>query len=347
MHLKVVREQAVSEGGGLTFSRGLLLVLQQSLRETKEGDLFAVTVADPMSVGEVERWARLTGHALILSEPSPDGHRVVLRNGPAEPAEKARPVGSRVWFYTNFDCNLACDYCCVRSSPRAPREALGADMVRAIALELQARGGVEDVFLTGGEPFLLPDIAELALHATELAPTTILTNGMLFRGSRRRELERLSRQKVTLQISLDSPDAGLHDLHRGAGSFARALEGIRIARDLGFRVRLAATVSSAEEEQRFAAFLDDTRVATEDRVIRRVALQGFAQDGIPLTMGDLMPELTFTARGVYYHPVTAVSDAFLITRDLLPVSAAIRAVEEVYARESAYGNQLASIFHCA
>ena len=27
----------------------------------------------------------------------------------------------RLWLYTNFDCNLACTYCCVSSSPRTPR----------------------------------------------------------------------------------------------------------------------------------------------------------------------------------------------------------------------------------
>ncbi len=33
--------------------------------------------------------------------------------------EGAAPLGSRLWLYTNFDCNLACDYCSAGSSPRA------------------------------------------------------------------------------------------------------------------------------------------------------------------------------------------------------------------------------------
>src|SRR2546425_10930179 len=43
--------------------------------------------------------------------------RWVFRCGavPVSPADN-RPVGSRLWLYTNFDCNLRCDYCCVRSS---------------------------------------------------------------------------------------------------------------------------------------------------------------------------------------------------------------------------------------
>ena len=28
---------------------------------------------------------------------------------------------SRVWIYTNYDCNLQCSYCLAYSSPRAPR----------------------------------------------------------------------------------------------------------------------------------------------------------------------------------------------------------------------------------
>ena len=51
---------------------------------------------------------------------------------PAEP-EADRAVGSPLWLYTNFDCNLQCAYCCVRSSPKAPRRPLGLERVRRIA----------------------------------------------------------------------------------------------------------------------------------------------------------------------------------------------------------------------
>jgi MoaA/NifB/PqqE/SkfB family radical SAM enzyme len=54
----------------------------------------------------------------------------------------------------------------------------------------------------------------------------------------------LPRDRIVLQISLDSATPGLHDLHRGPGTWARAREGIQRARSLGFRVRLAATVST-------------------------------------------------------------------------------------------------------
>src|SRR5690348_9019812 len=98
-----------------------------------------------------------------------------------------RPVGSRLWLYTNFDCNLRCDYCCVRSSPTAPRRPLGLSLVQRIAREA-AELSVKEIFVTGGEPFLLEDIGEILLSCAAAAPTTVLTNGMLFAGRRMESL---------------------------------------------------------------------------------------------------------------------------------------------------------------
>ena len=114
-----------------------------------------------------------------------------------------RPVGSRLWLYTNFDCNLHCDYCCVRSSPTAPRRELGLGRVQRIAREATELG-VKEIFVTGGEPFLLEDIGEILLACAGAAPTTVLTNGMLFTGRRVESLRALPRDRITLQISLDT-----------------------------------------------------------------------------------------------------------------------------------------------
>ena len=139
-----------------------------------------------------------------------------------------RPVGSRLWLYTNFDCNLHCDYCCVRSSPTAPRRELGLARVQQIAREA-AGLGVKEIFVTGGEPFLLEDIGEILVSCAAAAPTTVLTNGMLFAGRRAERLRALPRDRIVLQISLDSATPELHDLHRGP-PWARTQEGIQRAR---------------------------------------------------------------------------------------------------------------------
>jgi len=262
------------------------------------------------------------------------------------PGVDNRPVGSRLWLYTNFDCNLRCDYCCVRSSPTAPRRELGLGRVQRIAREA-AELGVKEIFVTGGEPFLLEDIGEILVSCAAAAPTTVLTNGMLFTGRRAESLRALPRDRIVLQISLDSATPDRHDFHRGPGTWARAREGIQRARAQGFRVRLAATVSTDAEAQEFRQFLDEEKIAAEDRVIRRIALRGAAGEGVAVSRADLVPEVTITANGVYWHPVGAEDADLLVTRDIFPLSESFAAVRRAFDREGEHANKLARIFNCA
>ena len=331
-----------------TFGSGLLLDLLSALKRTTPGDLIALTGRDATALdSDLEAWSRLTGHSIVARTTGDDGTRWVIRHGTAvSDGGHARPLGERLWLYVNFHCNLHCDYCCVRSSPTARRRELGLDCVRRIAREAPPLG-VRELFVTGGEPFLLDDIDDIVIALAEAAPVTLLTNGMLFRGPRLAALRRLPRAGVTLQISLDSPDPALHDAHRGHGAWRRAVEGIDVARAEGFRVRLAATVATDADEERFTAFLDAKQIAQEDRVVRRVALRGAAESGIALSRADLVPEITITADGVYWHPVGADDADLLVTRDIFPLAAAFEAVRLHLARERAHGDRLAAVFHCA
>ncbi len=337
--------------GRKTFASGLLPELIAVLRRRRPGDLVAV-VGDEESIGpELETWCRFTGNALLETTVENGRTRWVFRYGavavPAGvPAEDHRPVGSRLWLYTNFDCNLRCDYCCVRSSPTVPRRELGLARVQRIAREA-AELGVKEIFVTGGEPFLLEDIGDILLACAAAAPTTVLTNGMLFAGRRAESLRALPRDRVVLQISLDSPTPELHDLHRGPGTWARTREGIQRARAHGFRVRLAATVSTDAEAEEFRQFLDEEKIAAEDRVIRRIALRGSAAEGVAVSRTDLIPEVTITADGVYWHPVGAEDSDLLITRDIFPLSDSFAAVRRAFDREGEHANKLARIFNCA
>lgn len=345
---KPIPVQLELDTGDRNFKSGLLLELVGALRRTAQGDLIAITSSAAADVDtDLDAWSRFTGNSIIAQTPFGDGTRWVIRHGMAASGdEDARPLGERLWVYVNFHCNLHCDYCCVRSSPTARRRELGIDRARRIAREAPALG-VRELFVTGGEPFLLNDIDDIVIALAEAAPVTLLTNGMLFKGARLAALERLPRERVTLQISLDSPDSALHDAHRGVGAWRRALEGIDLARAKGFRVRLAATVSTDVDEERFRIFLDARNVASEDRVIRRVAMRGAAEAGIPLSRADLVPEITITADGVYWHPVGADDTDMLVTREVFPLADAFEAVRAHLARESAHGDRLASVFHCA
>jgi len=175
----------------------------------------------------------------------------------------------------------------------------------------------------------------------------VLTNGMLFSGRRAESLRALPRDRVALQISLDSATPDRHDLHRGPGSWARAREGIRYARAQGFRVRLAATVSTDAEAEEFRLYLEEEKIAVEDRVIRRIALRGGASEGIAVTRSDLVPEVTITAERVYWHPVGAADADLLVTHEIFPLAESFAAVRRAFDREGEHANKLVQIFNCA
>jgi organic radical activating enzyme/TusA-related sulfurtransferase len=335
------------DAGHKTFATGLLVDLIAALKRSRTGDLIAITSDEPAIAPDIEAWCRFTGNTLIETNADATATRWVIRCG-AVPAnlDVERPVGSRLWLYSNFDCNLSCDYCCVRSSPSAPRRELGLARVQRIASEAPALG-VSEIFVTGGEPFLLADIGEVLKVCASSAPTTVLTNGMLFTGRQLAALVSLPRDRVTIQVSLDSPTPERHDAHRGQGTWARAWAGVERARAEGFRVRLAATVSDDGEAKEFREFLDAQRIAEEDRVIRHIALRGFASQGVALARPDLVPEVTITSEGVYWHPVGAEDADFLVSREIFPLADSFAAVRRAFDHERDHSRRLATIFNCA
>lgn len=301
----------------------------------------------------VAEWCQRTGNELVEVR---DSVAVVRRGRPAGAdqvlaalPEDQRP-GARLWLYTNFDCNLACDYCCSQSSPHAARRALGLPQIRRLVGEAQ-RAGVGEVFLTGGEPFLLPDIDEIVAACTAAFPTTVLTNGMLLTGRRLERLRRMPRDWLTLQISLDSAAPGRHDRHRGAGSWKRAVAGIRTGLAEGFRVRVAATVAPDEtdavEEAAFRDFLDDLGIDRQDQLIRPIAQRGFADTGVVLTVESLIPEVTVTTNGVYWHPVAADHDDQLVSSELFPFDAVLAEVRRRLTEHLRASGAAAERFPCA
>jgi hypothetical protein len=261
-----------------------------------------------------------------------------------QPPAGSPPLGTRLWLYTNFDCNLACDYCCAMSSPRAPARRLPLATVRRACEEFAGLGGRETL-LTGGEPFLVPELPAIVAAAARWTPVTVLTNAMVFqRGSRRRALEALDRDRVTLQVSLDSGTPELHERHRGPGSFARARAGIELGRTLGFRIRVAATIDAADAAEGSAlhAHLDADGIPPADRLIRAVARTGAADHGVELSIDDLWPEPTLTADGAWWHPVGVAEEAMQVSSTPLPL---VTAFAVIRAALTAPGRDRASALH--
>jgi organic radical activating enzyme len=324
----------------------VILDLIDGLAPLAEGMSVRVPLRSATEIELARAWCERNGNTLL--EVSEDWVEVRRgrANAPARDALERLPA--RLWLYTNFDCNLACDYCCVRSSRTADRRALGLDRVRRLVAEAPD-AGVRELFLTGGEPFILPDIGAIVAACVDAAPTTLLTNGMLFQRGRRLEiLRRMPRQRFALQISLDSPTPEIHDRHRGRGSWQKAIDGIRLARAEGFRVRTATTLTEENSsETAMRAFLDQLGIPRDDQVIRPLARRGLARRGVVLTAQALIPEVTVTAEGVYWHPVAADDEDMLVTSEHFPLAEAIEKVRTLFADQQRKAEALAEAFTCA
>jgi uncharacterized Fe-S cluster-containing radical SAM superfamily protein len=331
----------------------VILTLMRLMGDLADGATGEIAVSCDEDRALAERWCAHTENTVVRADVDESGAGIlVVRRGrlpdPRDELGDDRMPGARLWLYTNFHCNLACDYCCVASSPHAPRRELGADRIARLVAEAKD-WGVRELFLTGGEPFLLPDIATIIRSCTDALPTTVLTNGMVFKGRGLKALESLPRTRLALQISLDSATPELHDTHRGAGSWAKAVSGIRLALELDFRVRVAATVADPPPGglRAFHEFLDELGVAPDDQLVRPIALEGVASKGVVLTRESLVPEVTVTAEGVFWHPVAATDDQALLTRQIEPLTPALDEISRLFTEQWAVAATKAALFPCA
>lgn len=239
-----------------------------------------------------------------------DAPEVVDDGLPVVPLFGSPMFPPRLWLYTNFHCNLACSYCSVASSPQARKRSLGLARVKALVDEAVMEGFTE-VYLTGGEPFLEPDIVEMVLYATERLDVVLLTNGMLYQGWRLEQLKRLAgRERLVLQTSIDAASAAGHDANRGLGSWQKAMDGLRLAVGLGLPVRVGMTETpdNGHEVEPLRALLAGMGITGKDFAVRPLVARGFSQVGAEIADDNTVPELTVTADGVHWHPAGADLD---------------------------------------
>ncbi|MBI5746462.1 MAG: methyltransferase domain-containing protein [Nitrospirae bacterium] len=148
---------------------------------------------------------------------------------------------SELWLHLTNACNLSCSHCLVDSSP-AGMPGEGADFWHQ-TIDQGFSLGVTRFYITGGEPFLRPDIFDIIDFILPRAELTILTNAILLQGRRLKRLSRYDPNRLSLQISLDGPRPEINDTIRGRGSFDAALRGIKEAINIGFYPTLTVVVT--------------------------------------------------------------------------------------------------------
>lgn len=137
-------------------------------------------------------------------------------------------------------CNLSCSFCMTTSGPAPARGGLDR-AGRARVLEELVAARVLKVYLTGGEPMVLPDVWELMeglLGAGIFVEVT--TNGTRLDAAACRRMAKLGVSSI--QVSLNGPDEATNAPLMGKGSYRDILAGIRRALDAGLPVHVRPTV---------------------------------------------------------------------------------------------------------
>lgn len=234
----------------------------------------------------------------------------------------------KLWLYTNYDCNLRCSYCVAKSSPNAPRRALGFANVQRLVDEAVDLG-FSEIFFTGGEPFILNDIHEMLAYSSARLRTSVLTNAMILRGPRLDKLCAIANDNLVVQVSLDGGCPEDHDAYRGKGSWQKTVDGIQLLQERGFRVRLSTTETPANSARLsdVCEFHRSLGIPDEDHFVRPLAKRGYSREGIDLNMNNLVPEVTVNLDGVFWHPLSTDAD-MQISRSLFPLADSVTHIRQ-------------------
>jgi MoaA/NifB/PqqE/SkfB family radical SAM enzyme len=143
------------------------------------------------------------------------------------------------------------------------------------ALDESKALGVREYYFTGGEPFLNPALTDMLVLALQYGPATVLTNGTVLRDEwldRLAEAEAESPYSLEFRVSIDGFTAEENDPVRGAGTFDRAMAGLRRLLAVGFLPIV--TVTRTREDE------DDLRLVEGFLAVLRA--QGYARPRLKL-----------------------------------------------------------------
>ena len=207
-----------------------------------------------------------------------------------------------LWFNTGTLCNLACINCYIESTPKNDRlvyltheEAVAyLDEVRDNNLD------TEEIGITGGEPFMNPDILKIMETSLERGfNLLVLTNAMRPMMKCAEGLLRLHEiygEQMTLRVSVDHFKQALHEEERGPNSWQPMMKGLQWLSEHGFNIDVAGRTRWGEEEQElregFAAFFEEYKIAVDAYDKKRLILFPEMEDN------DDVPEITTACWGI-------------------------------------------------
>ena len=179
----------------------------------------------------------------LLGGASYFGDRLRYDHDSAKQTMGARPdSGPVVVWNSTKTCNLECVHCYADAETRRFAGELTTAEAEAMIRDL-ATINVPALLISGGEPFVRPDVLDLAELAMSLGiRVTFSTNGILIT---EKVAERMAKIGVTYAgISIDGDEPRHDHMRAKKGAFQETLTGIRNCRKHDIRVGLRFTATS-------------------------------------------------------------------------------------------------------
>ncbi|MCX7003414.1 MAG: radical SAM protein [bacterium] len=150
-------------------------------------------------------------------------------------------------FALTYRCNLRCRFCYAGCNCTRGRTGTAGELTRRaqrrVINTIFEKAHVPSLSFTGGEPLLVPHLAELVRHAKQAGlRVNLITNGTLVDEGMARRLAQAGLDSA--QVSLEGVTAATHDaLVAMPGAFARAVAAVKHLRAAGIHTHANTTVT--------------------------------------------------------------------------------------------------------
>lgn len=135
-----------------------------------------------------------------------------------------------LWIHLTDTCNMHCPFCYSSSGDKGIQKLDLGNVIRFVEkIPYEKRNGI---IISGGEPFLYPDLPELVKELKALAfKITIISNGTAGNDKYKDVLPYIN----ALQISVDGSTEEIYQCTRGKGNFPKVVKSLNLAHELGVR----------------------------------------------------------------------------------------------------------------
>lgn len=218
------------------------------------------------------------------------------------------------------NCNQKCFYCFNDSGSLHKETELGLSEWKTILSNLHSFG-CKSILVTGGEPFMHPDIIKIIEHSIGIGlETSILSNGFHVSTLVEKHQDLFSKLQLA-QISLDAMEPAIHNARRGCHeAYKIAIDAINSLRKINVLVEISMVVSDENILQVYDVAKYCKKI-NSSLIVRPIIKGGRAEllnpvEGFYERLIEIKDELMF------FYGVNIIKDRFCYVSDdnlLLPI----------------------------